>query len=145
MNDQIIVDGNLEVTITKLIQYRTYDGLLEGLPTVEMNNRHLAVTKEDAKKFCRQEEIHLIEPVQMPVPYDEGRLGKYPFGKPASLPRMTCIAKIRHFLTFRDKTKDYSSLGIVWFQEDYAFPIDKEVLKKIQEIPFKKICGEFEW
>ena len=146
MSHVIITDGNLNVTITRIMQWRTYDGLLEGLPTIEMNNRHLTVAKEEAKKFCWQDEIYLIEPEQTPISYDEGKYGKYPFGKPASLPQVTCIAKIKCLsTTFKDKTKDYSSLGIIWFQENYAFPIDKNVLEKIKEIPFRESCGEFEW
>jgi len=141
MNHDIIVDGNIEANIKRMMQWHTYDGLLNGLPTIEMNNRHLVVAKEEAKKICYHDEIYLIEPKQTPIPHK----GEYPFGEPASLPAVTCIAKIRYIFPFRDKTKDYSSLGIVWFQEDFAFPIDKDVLEKIKAIPFREICGEFEW
>jgi hypothetical protein len=39
----------------------------------------------------------------------------------------------------------FSSLCLIWFQEDYAFPIEKDILDKIKEIPFSKICGEFDY
>jgi hypothetical protein len=139
MNGELIVEGDKQVTIKRIKQWHIYDGLLEGLPTTRMNNRILADVKEDAKKFCGLDEIYLIEPQQTPIPYD----GKYPFGEPASLPSVACIIELWHYTTFRDDKKDFSSLGIIWFQNDYAFPIDEEIIEKIKQIPFSKICGEF--
>ena len=143
MNEKIIVDGNKEAIITQIKQWRTYRGLLEGLPTTEMNRCRLMATMEDAKKFCGQDEIYLIEPQQTPITIGDNDI--YPFGTPASLPNITCIAEIMYSRALRDQTKDFSSLGVIWFQDDYAFPINKDVVAKIKDIPFSKICGEFEW
>jgi len=139
MNGELTVDGNKQVSIKRIKQWYTYDGLLEGLPTTRMNNRILEDAKEDAKIFCGLEEIYLIEPQQTPLSYS----GKYPFGDPASMPNVTCIAELWYHATFKDKEKDFSSLGVIWFQNDFAFPIDKEIIEKLKEIPFSKICGEF--
>lgn len=139
MNGKLIIDGDKEVTIKKIKQWVTYDGLLEGFPTLQMNNRILAGVKEAAKDFCGIEEVCLIEPSQTPISYE----GKYPFGDPASLPAVVCIAELWYYKACRDKSKDYSSLGLIWFQEDYAFPIEEEILRKIREIPYSRICGEF--
>jgi hypothetical protein len=139
MNSKLITEGDKEVTIRAIKQWQIYSGLLEGMPTTRMNNQILKDVKEDAKKFCGFNEVYLIEPIQAPIQYD----GKYPFGDPASLPPVVCIADLWHYTAFRDETKDFSSLGLIWFQNDYAFPIDEEVIKKIKQIPFSKICGEF--
>lgn len=141
MNGNLIIEGDKEVRIKRISQSYTYGGLLEGLPTTRMNDYILASVKEEAKKFCGLDEIYLIEPQQTPIPYD----GKYPFGTPMSLPSVICIIKIWYYTTFRDKEKDFSCLGIIWFQNDYAFPIDEEIVEKIKEIPFSKICGEFQY
>ena len=139
MKGELIIDHDKKVSIKRIMQWQTYDGLLEGMPTTKMNSRILADVKTEAKKFCGIEEIYLIEPKQTPIPYE----GKYPFGEPASLPPIVCIVELWHYTTFKDKHKDFSSLGLVWFQSDFAFPIEEEILELIKEVPFSKICGEF--
>lgn len=139
MNSKLIIEGDKEVTIKGIKQWHTYAGLLEGLPTTRMNSRILQDLKEDVKKFCGFNEIYIIQPVQSPIEYD----GKYPFGDPVSLPGVTCIAELWHYKPFKNLKKDYSTLGLAWFQNDYAFPIDNEILGKIISVPFSKICGEY--
>lgn len=141
MNSYLIIENNKEVTIKRIKQWHTYGGLLEGIPTDKMNARIIERTKIDAKEFSRMEEIYLIEPKQEPIDYD----GNYRFGNPAALPGVTCIAELWHNDVFRDTDKMFSSLCIIWFQEDYAFPIDEEIVKAIKKIPFSKICGEFDY
>lgn len=140
-NRKIIIEGNKEAYIERIMQWPTYAGLLEGLPTIETNQWHMESAVAEAKKICYQDEIYLIEPEQTLIPYDR----KYPPGTPASIPGITCIAKIEYDSSFRDENMDYSSLGIVWFQSDYAFPIDENILQKIKEIPFGKLCHEDRW
>jgi len=106
-----------------------------------MINRILTDAKEDAKKSCEFNEIYLIEPVQRPIEY----AGRYPFGDPALLPPISCIAELWYCFPVRNMEKDFSSLGLIWFQGDYAFPIDEEILGIIKQIPFSKICGEFSY
>ncbi|NHN25988.1 hypothetical protein FIA58_009910 [Flavobacterium jejuense] len=141
MNSYLIIENNKEVTIKSIKQWHTYGGLLEGIPNDKMNARIIERTKIEAKEFSHMEEIYLIEPKEMPIDYD----GKYPFGNPAALPGVTCVAELWHNDVFRDTNKMFSSLCIIWFQEDYAFPIDEEIVKAIKEIPFSKICGEFDY
>lgn len=141
MNSSLIIENNKEVTIKSIKQWHTYGGLLEGIPTDKMNTQIIERTKIEAKEFSRMEEIYLIEPKQEPIDYD----GNYPFGNPAALPGVTCVAELWHNDVFRDTDKMFSSLCIIWFQEDYAFPIDEEIVKDIKEIPFSKICGEFDY
>jgi hypothetical protein len=112
---------------------------LEGIPTTKMNSRILAEVMDEARKFCGFNEVHLIEPMQRPIEY----IGEYPFGKPSALPAVICIVELRHLYPCRDKKKDFSC--IIWFQQDYAFPIDTEILQKIKNIPFSKLCEEFNY
>tara|TARA_Y100000815_G_C12973061_1_gene361197 strand:+ start:92 stop:517 length:426 start_codon:yes stop_codon:yes gene_type:complete len=141
MNSNLIIETNKNVTIKRIKQWHTYGGLLEGIPTDKLNERIINRTKKQAKEFSGMEEIYLIEPKQKPIDYD----GKYPFGNPASLPGVTCIAELWHNDVFKNPDKMFSSLCIIWFQEDYAFPIEENILNSIKEIPFSKICGEFDY
>ena len=141
MNSNLIIKTNKDVTIKSIKQWHTYGGLLEGIPTDKLNERIINRTKKEAKEFSGIEEIYLIEPKQKPIDYD----GKYPFGNPASLPGVTCIAELWHNDVFKNTDKMFSSLCIIWFQDDYAFPIEEDILNKIKEIPFSKVCGEFDY
>jgi hypothetical protein len=141
MNDKIIIDGNTQVSIKSIKQRLTYDGLLEGLPTKEMNGRIMVGLKEDARKFCQLNEVYLIEPEQKTIEYN----GRYPFGEPAQLPSVICIVELRSYSVFKDKTKDYSALGLIWFQDNFMFPIDSNILEKIKTLPFDKVCEELNY
>lgn len=141
MNSHLIIDSDLEVRICAIQQVRTYEGLLEGFPTKEMNQRRIQHFKQEAERFCGTSYIHLIEPIETPIHYD----GKYPFGEPAQLPSIVCIVEVGYYKAFRDMEKDYSRLGIVFFQNHFAFPIDTEILEKIKQIPYRQICGEVEY
>ena len=141
MNDEIIVDGNRQVNIKSIQQRLTYEGLLEGLPTKQMNERILIESKENAQKFCQLNKVYLIEPEQKPIQYN----GRYPFGEPAQLPSVICIVELHCYSVFKDETKDYSALGLIWFQDNFMFPIDSNILEKIKEIPFGKICEELNY
>mgnify|MGYP001436869681 CR=1 FL=1 len=141
MNDILVVGEGIEVNIKSIKQRLTYDGLLEGLPTKKLNETILIGIKEDAKKFCQLDEVYLIEPLQKQIKYD----GEYPFGDPYELPNVICIVEVSYYTTFRDESKDYSGLGIIWFQENFLFPIEDAILQKIKEIPFTKICQELNY
>ena len=141
MKSKLVIESDKEVVVKSFYQWETYGGLLEGLPNDNMNRRIIEITKDRAKDFVFMEEIYLIEPKEAPIHYE----GKYPFGTPAALPGITCVAELWYNDVFRDKEKMFSSLCIIWFQEDYAFPIDEEIIEKINGIPYSQICGEFDY
>ncbi len=139
VNDEIIIEGTKKVHIRSIKQTLTYGGLLEGIPTRQMNERILKDVVNDARKFSCIDEVYLIEPAQIPIAYN----GRYPFGEPAALPPVICIVELSGSPQ-RDMNRHGSCLALVWFQQDYMFPIDADILKKITEIPYSKVCGEFD-
>jgi hypothetical protein len=136
----VIIDNDVEVGIDHIDQSRTYGGLIEGLPTDRLNKTILGRVKTKAKERSHSDAIYLIEPKQTPIEYD----GRYPFGKPMRLPSITCIMSVYSYKVFRDQSKMGSSLTIIWFQDEYAFPIQSDIIQKIKEIPFREICEEFD-
>src|SRR4051812_32851275 len=124
MNNSLMIEVNRQVNIESITQWFTYSGLLEGLPTKKMNERILADVRLEAAKFCYINEIHVIEPEQRRIQYE----GKYPFGEPYELPPVICVASVKYFGACRDHSKDYAVLGLVWFQREFAFPIDEMIL-----------------
>ena len=141
MNSELIIEFDKKVTIKTIKQWETYGGLLEGVPTKRSNKRTIERTKKEAKKITGVHQIFLIETEQKPIEH----IKNYVFGTPASLPKITCVAELWYNDVFRDKNKMFSSLCIIWYQEDYAFPIEEHILDAIKEIPFSKICGEFDY
>lgn len=140
MNSKLIVEGDLEVSIKRIRQRHTYEGQLEGYPNKKVNGYILEDVKKEATDYCGLKEVFIVEPKQTPVTNSKA----FPFPDAIELPSVVCIAELWYFGTFRNKTMDCSSLGLVWFQNDFAFPIDQEILDKIKEIPFSKICREFD-
>ncbi|MEZ6139174.1 MAG: hypothetical protein R3B84_01265 [Zavarzinella sp.] len=128
------------IRLTAIDQWGTYSGLLEGVPTKEMNERLILNTMDKARKRWHFEP-YLIRPIERPI-----ELGsKYPFGTPASIPDITCIGNFDCFNTARDKSMDGSTLPIVWFQSEFAFPIDEAIQEQIRSLEWEKHASDFQY
>lgn len=66
----VIVEGHREVRIKSIHQWPTYWGLMEGLPTTEMNANILSSSKQYAQKYCDIEAFQVLEPVQTAIMYE---------------------------------------------------------------------------
>lgn len=128
------------VVLKGLYQTGTYSGLLEGLPTDKMNARILNSAKESARKVFHIQEVYLIEPEQKPL-----KTGWYPFGKPAALPKIECIAELWHYQPARNSGMDFSALVVIWYQENFALPIEAKVLEQLRELPWNDVAGDFDY
>lgn len=135
---EIITDENLTVRIDEFFQNFTYGGLLEGQPSNHVNKMILTHIENRAKKILELENIIFLNP--------EAKNSKSSgWNSDCELPAITCIALIKSIEVFKDPKKDFSCLGIVWFQKDFMFPIEDEILEKIKKTPFRKLCSEFEY
>jgi hypothetical protein len=120
-------------------QYQVYAGLLEGHPTREMNERmirrlfDLAETRTSTPPY-------LVPPREKRIDYPDG----YPFDveDAVALPRIACLGHFESFSPARDASRDYSSLVIIWFQDDYAFPIEPEVLVQIRVVDWARLASD---
>jgi hypothetical protein len=132
----------VSIRLYHLNQSLTYGGLIEGVPHDKMNDRLIDGAIRDAKTTFGKAEPFLIAPKQEPL--DIGR--DYPFGKPAALPSVKCIAFfLCLFPTPKGNCGDFSSMTVVWFQEEFAMPIDGEVCEKIRAIDWLNLATNSEW
>jgi uncharacterized protein (TIGR02996 family) len=131
-----------DIRLQSLRQYSFYAGLLEGLPTREMNQREIESLVRD-EQSRRGEAPYLVEPPERPIEYK--RDSPYPFGTPAHIPGIACIGQFDSFKPARDESHDGSCLTIIWFQDDYAFPIDPGVYEHIRAIDWEKHAHDFYW
>ena len=132
-----------EITLQGLEQRRVYEGMLEGLPTREKNQRILESLREQARRRLPSVEPYLVPPRETPIKWH--RPEKYPFGDPARLPSVACIAHFRSSSPARDRNLDYSELVVVWLQEEFAFPIDPHVLEHLLALDWERLAGEWEY
>ncbi|MCY2977864.1 MAG: hypothetical protein NTU79_04265 [Planctomycetota bacterium] len=129
-----------EIALVRLYQFRTYEGLIEGLPTRERNARKVPYICNEAAELWKIR-VHLIEPSETTIEYD----GKYPFGTPAILPGTVCFGLFSSLQPARDNSKDGSELTIVWFQNDFAFPIDDSVRQAIRTLDWDSIAVDYSY
>jgi hypothetical protein len=127
----------LTVRLITLHQSLTYAGLVEGVPTDRLNRRLIDSAVRDAKEVFGHAEPFLFRPEQ--TPFDIGR--KYPFGEPATIPAVRCIAYFEClFPTPKGQDADYSCMTMVWFQDEFAMPIDPDVLNKIRAVDWLELA-----
>jgi hypothetical protein len=87
----------------------------------------------------------LVPPIQTPI--DLPVRISTPFGKPIKLPSVLCVARFdsRHPIhDHSDPVMYYSQLSVIWFQEDFAFPIDGAVLEALRQIDWEKLAYDVE-
>ncbi len=105
--------------------------MLEGIPSESYNAEKIYKEGRDVGF----NEIYVIEPKQTRISYFSDE--KY------TIPKVTCRITVQSIENLKDASKDFSTLRIVWFQEDYAMPIDKDIINKLRKLPYQKLCGEY--
>lgn len=122
---RLILDVGRPIQLGELRQFRTYDGLMEGLPTTESNKKHIAFLLSGTKPAV------LIEPVERLIDMGGER---YPFGTPARLPAVTCIGRFHSRSIGENDPLYFSKLFVIWFQEKFTTPCPSAISNEIAAI-----------
>jgi hypothetical protein len=128
------------VSLWSLEQWAVYAGLLEGLPTRQTNDAEIKHAIDEATRRDGHAPF-LIVPTQVPIPYQ----GRYPFGEPAKLPPVGCVARFHSFEPARDLSKDCSDLTVIWFQDDFAFPLAPDSERAILTMDWDALARDREY
>lgn len=101
------------VLVRELIQKTTHGVVLEGSPSP----RHNAMEINDVMRRHggAGSGVQLIRP---PGPYPLEPNADYPYGGPARLPRITCVARMDSMSPVHDQEEDFSALLLVWFSDE---------------------------
>ncbi len=138
---ELTLRSGRRIQLLALDQSLTYEGLLLGVPTRELNRRmmdHLIASHADPNGYGGP---YLIEPEQRPLEVPP----RHPVnGTPASLPGITCIARFMSNAIRRDPDCIWSVLRVIWYQEDFAFPIDQVVLERLSVIDWEAHASGWE-
>jgi len=130
------------VRVLEIRQSRTYEGLLEGLPTTKSNARKLEnLAKTAAADYARYGAPLLLPCDETLTPWDEPQ--PYPFGIPATLPGVICTARLGATQAARDG--DWSEMIVIWLQDDFAFPIAEPIMQRLVEIDWARLATDFEY
>ena len=130
--DFTIASGR-KIRLLAIDQYYTYEGLLLGVPTREMNQEDMDRLLAEYVRPAEYGVPLLLQPTQKPLDVPDHR---QVHGTPATLPSVTCIARFNS--DGQLGTDDiWSVLRVIWFQEDFAFPIEDRALRQIAEIDWE--------
>lgn len=138
-NKYITIDNDLEVKIESLCQSETYKDVLFGYPTEHRNNSLINSILRKAHQTNNPQSVYLIQPEQRLIDDDIEKY-KSPLDIPKELPNIECHLRVTSDRVTNDKNQTDSTMLIIWFQDEFAFPIDPFVLEKIKTIPYRKLC-----
>jgi hypothetical protein len=128
-----LADGR-KITLTRLQQSMTYEGLLEGYPTRKENERRVAALVESERTRTRCPPI-IIEPTRRASFHRAGPVEDAVRDRvPEWLPMVACVANFTSLPTGRDQDAHMSELSVVWFQDQFALPFAAEALAAIRAI-----------
>jgi hypothetical protein len=117
---QFQLKSGREIQLITIYQWSTYSGLLEGLPTQEMNQRIIKGAVAKSREWWSMKP-YLVAPTETLI----NLVNDYPFGTPARLPGITCLGRFECKDPVHDRDMAYSELAVVWFQPEFAFPIEE--------------------
>lgn len=133
-----------QLVLDRLVQERTYRGALEGRPDAEVNDWHIQSVMKTAQEFCWPgAKPHLIVPERF-HPTD---LPPRPWPSPPTeyLPGVACIADFHSITPVRDASMDASRLVVVWFQTEFAFPIQESVVTALVSLEWEALAFDYEY
>ncbi len=143
-------DGRV-IAINSISQWRTYEGLMDGMPGPFVNGIILhglldreGMTSFDTPRYDTPSGLpddftnekgkpYLVPPKAVPAFEGEGAL----------LPRYICSAVFESDVTKNpDPNSDYSKLRVIWLQNDFAFPVDPSVVVAFQDIDWETFAED---
>jgi hypothetical protein len=142
---EIVLTGGREIGLILLNQSFIYNGWLEGAPTARWNQEIIDSALQVESKKQHGQAPYLIPPAQTPKIFPGST--RYPFGEPMRIPSILCVARYISSLPAHnpsDPIMYYSQLSVIWFQEDFAFPIDGAVLEALRQIDWEKLAYDVE-
>jgi len=140
---KIELNSGREIFLDSICQDHTYGGLLAGYPNKELNDRYVKDAMESALEKMNAEVVYLVPPPLLEMEINE-RARKY--RKDAiRIPSITCYGQFESSVIKGDEDNHASWLTIVWYQDDFALPIDESVLEHIKTIDWDDVAEGYEF
>jgi hypothetical protein len=121
-----------------LNQSTTYAGVLEGCPNHFVNQRIIKKSVEHARQLFGTHPPHLIAPIEKVIALNE----EDSVTRIVVLPAVRCIAVFEANYPTKPDTGDYSALTVVWFQDDWALPIQGDIISALRSLPWANLAHD---
>ena len=131
------------IRLADLRMSSTYGTWLEGYPTAKWNRRVLDNLIREHSNNPYPGAPFLVPPVETPTPALDP--WHQHLGPPSSLPAITCVAHFTSDRPARSEYADFSGLVVLWFQDDYAFPIDPAAFDQIRALDWDRIAADLDF
>ncbi|MFN7842768.1 MAG: hypothetical protein ACK5YR_18405 [Pirellula sp.] len=149
-------NGGRKLTLKYLDQSQTYSGMLEGTPNRKFNDWEIENDLKYAAKYrFAMGSPYLIEPKRRDYFRQPGdmnhireRTSQYPaeWGRdPEWLPLIRCIGCLFSSSTSKNPMKDVSTLTVLWYQNDFAYPIENDILTALRSMDWDRLAADFEY
>ncbi len=133
------LDSGRSIQLLSLSQRDVYAEVIEGVPHRFVNDRIVEGQRVEAERRDGRPPW-VVPPPQRPIGSPRRAPGRW---EPLSLPPIACTARFFSHATPRHDDPDWRSvLTIVWFQDDYAFPIDDEVARQIRAVDWDRFATD---
>lgn len=157
---RVFLNTGREISLVHLRQSLTYYGVLCGLPYREGNARKVREVLAEAQRFGPEGLVPrlippAIEPISLPPPHPvvlkkSGMTAEqYAVFRAAMhherLPAVACIGVFDSAGLNMPGSEPYSSMTIVWFQKEFALPIDDGVLSQIRRRDWDAQAMDWIW
>jgi hypothetical protein len=84
--------------------------------------------------------VHVVTPIETPL--DPGPAYSFRFGAPAALPSVSCVGRFRSEPVAKEEFGGYSELTFIWFQSDFAMPIEPDVLQEMIRLDWDTLATD---
>jgi hypothetical protein len=134
------------LVLKELWQRKTYGDMLVGFPTRGRNRRAIEYSMKYARDHYKV--VHLVVPEEELIPLNKVRKSAREWARidaemrPALIPGTACVGYFESCPPARNENEVYSYLAVVWFQEEYAMPINPVVVKQIKRIDWKNLAHD---
>jgi hypothetical protein len=141
VKNELRLKSGRAIFLRNLVQSGTYDGLLNGLPTKEKNQKLISRLMHEHLNERYQRPPYVIKPEERELSLPEGEA--YPFGVPAALPPVLCVGRFESVSATLTNHGDASSLVVIWFQNEFGYPPDSGVAAQLESIDWESNAGSF--
>ncbi len=136
------------VVLDRIVQYRTYDGLLLGLPHAALNRRRVDDARQEAERLLDRGPVLVLTPVERPIavpaPADEAQRRLLAARPPCDIPHVTCITVWDSNEPVRGGSGSGSWLKVVHFQDQLAPPFDPATLARLRAVDWDALAADYE-
>jgi hypothetical protein len=157
---KIKLNSGREIALARIEQWRSYEGVLAGMPNSAMNGRIIDDARSRALQHCINGAApYLVPPRMKPVERKRAsaeylRLTGFTAEQIAArdqqmhyeqLPAVVCVAVFNSDGLNKPDAEPMSSLTLIWFQDEFALPVDAGVLAHIQALDWETLATEWCW